>query len=380
MKKWRVGRRSWSILIRTGLSTMNENTRISLIEENIIQKLLKYITLSEFNINTTDEEGRSLMHLACQMGMEKLVKILLQNNAHINQKDCFGRTPIMLACYAGYKNIVDMLMKYHADINCHDVYGFGLLTLAIYGGYSTMECLFNKNLNPEPNSNYLGYMPLLAIVASIGNEELMNLIISYYPEQINVAIEKSGMTPLMLAICGGYITSAKQLISHGASCNMTSKASLSSICYALKLSFPLLELKIPELALENQANQLSLPPLPSHPLTPNLYLSPVKKVSSPKKFTYTIKKSMRAKRSRSLDNKKKLKISHRRNDDVSILMSIFEIAKLQQYWPIFKEQQISFRTFLTMDEEDLRCIGISKPAIRNKFLSIIEHYNHIFYL
>ncbi|CAH1406056.1 unnamed protein product [Nezara viridula] len=359
---------------------MDEKIQTCMTEENIIKKLLKAISLTEFNINTTDEEDRTLMHLACQMGMEKLVETLLLHDAQINLKDCFGRTPIMLASYAGYKNIVDMLIKYNADVNCHDVYGFNILTLAIYGGYSMMEYLLSKNFNYESSNNYLGHMPLLAIIASIGNEELMKLIISHNPEQLNAAIEKSGMTPLMLAICGGYITTAKKLISHGANCKLTSKASFSSICYALKLSFPLLELKIPELTLENEANQLSLPPLPSHPLTPTLCFSPIKKVSSPKKYIHLIKKTMRAKRSRSLDNKKKQNVTNKNNDDASVLKSIFEIAKLQQYWPIFKEQQISFRTFLTMDEEDLRCIGINKSSIRNKFLSIIEHYNHIFYL
>lgn len=64
--------------------------------------------------------------------------------------------------------------------------------MAIYGGYSTMEYLFSKNFNYKSKNNYLGCMPLLAIIASIGNEELMNLIISHNPQQINATIEKSG--------------------------------------------------------------------------------------------------------------------------------------------------------------------------------------------
>ena len=104
-----------------------------------------------------------------------------------------------------------------------------------------------------------------------------------------------GMTPLMLAICGGYTKVSKLLIKYGACCRMVSKASFSSICYALKLSFPVLELKIPELTLNDQSNQLCPDQLPKHPLTPNLYLSPEKNISSPRKCLHRFKKFMKVK-------------------------------------------------------------------------------------
>lgn len=97
----------------------------------------------------------------------------------------------------------------------------------------------------------------------------------------------------MLAVCGGHSDIVGTLIKARANLQTTSKAQLSPISYAQKLSFPLLKLNIPTIQIHDNDNVLGK--RKPHPLTPNLYISPIKKVASPKRAIDWLKISMKSK-------------------------------------------------------------------------------------
>ncbi|XP_028857537.1 acyl-CoA-binding domain-containing protein 6 isoform X2 [Denticeps clupeoides] len=54
--------------------------------ENNIEHVTKAIESKKVDVNTKDEEGRALLHWACDRGHKDLVSVLLQNNADINSQ------------------------------------------------------------------------------------------------------------------------------------------------------------------------------------------------------------------------------------------------------------------------------------------------------
>ncbi|XP_074763038.1 acyl-CoA-binding domain-containing protein 6 isoform X2 [Athene noctua] len=59
--------------------------------ENNIDYVSKAIRSKKVDVNVTDEEGRALLHWACDRGHKELVSVLLQHAADVNSQSCsFG--------------------------------------------------------------------------------------------------------------------------------------------------------------------------------------------------------------------------------------------------------------------------------------------------
>ncbi|KAL7829062.1 hypothetical protein SRHO_G00326960 [Serrasalmus rhombeus] len=54
--------------------------------ENNIEQVSKALSSKKVDVNTKDEEGRALLHWACDRGHKELVSLLLNNNADINSQ------------------------------------------------------------------------------------------------------------------------------------------------------------------------------------------------------------------------------------------------------------------------------------------------------
>lgn len=61
--------------------------------------------------------GRTLLHLACDHGMEVIVKLLLERNVEVDARDIRGRTPLSMASQEGFVNIVQLLLSRSAKPN-----------------------------------------------------------------------------------------------------------------------------------------------------------------------------------------------------------------------------------------------------------------------
>ncbi|NXP38324.1 ACBD6 protein, partial [Leiothrix lutea] len=62
--------------------------------ENNIDYVAKAIQSKKVDVNVTDEEGRALLHWACDRGHKELVSVLLQNGADVNIQDGEGQTAL----------------------------------------------------------------------------------------------------------------------------------------------------------------------------------------------------------------------------------------------------------------------------------------------
>lgn len=67
------------------------------IGDSVVKDELKALLDSGVNVNATDRNGRTALHLAAILGQAELARYLLSRGADINARNIPGRTPLMLA-------------------------------------------------------------------------------------------------------------------------------------------------------------------------------------------------------------------------------------------------------------------------------------------
>ena len=67
-----------------------------------------------------DEEGRTLLHWACDRGHKELVTVLLQYRVDINCQDNEGQTALHYAAACEFLDIVELLLQSGADPTIRD--------------------------------------------------------------------------------------------------------------------------------------------------------------------------------------------------------------------------------------------------------------------
>uniref|UniRef100_A0A8C8AMH1 Acyl-CoA-binding domain-containing protein 6 n=1 Tax=Otus sunia TaxID=257818 RepID=A0A8C8AMH1_9STRI len=91
--------------------------------ENNIDYVTKAIQSKKVDVNVTDEEGRALLHWACDRGHKELVSVLLQHAADVNSQDGEGQTALHYAAACEFLDIVELLLKSGADPTLRDQEG-----------------------------------------------------------------------------------------------------------------------------------------------------------------------------------------------------------------------------------------------------------------
>lgn len=92
--------------------------------ENDIPRISQALATGAVDVDVADDEGRSLLHWACDRGHTELVAKLLFHNAHINIQDSEGQTPLHYAAACEFPDIVDLLLDHGADSSLKDNDGF----------------------------------------------------------------------------------------------------------------------------------------------------------------------------------------------------------------------------------------------------------------
>ncbi|KAK5623877.1 acyl-CoA binding domain-containing protein 6 [Crenichthys baileyi] len=91
--------------------------------ENNIEHIRNAISSQKMDVNTKDEEGRALLHWACDRGHKELVSVLLQHKADINTQDNEGQTALHYASACEFADIVELLLNSGADPSIKDMEG-----------------------------------------------------------------------------------------------------------------------------------------------------------------------------------------------------------------------------------------------------------------
>lgn len=123
----------------------NNHAIFKAVQKQDYQKLETLIPLH--GIETTDHNGRSLLHIA---RVPKMVEFLLQKGAHVDAKDLEGQTALFYTTFdkSFLSPCFDLLLEQTSDVNTNDNEGF---TLLFYIVMNQDEVRLKKLLQRKPN-------------------------------------------------------------------------------------------------------------------------------------------------------------------------------------------------------------------------------------
>ncbi|MFT7805948.1 nuclear factor NF-kappa-B p100 subunit-like isoform X2 [Arapaima gigas] len=131
-----------------------------------------------------DRDGRSVLHLAADVGDEVLLHILLRHlgecNTHlVNMSDYNGMYPIHLAVKRGGERCLRLLVEGGAHINAAErKSGSTALHLAVKENLFKVACMLITELKADVNARTFGGNTPLHLAASLGSPTLCSMLIA----------------------------------------------------------------------------------------------------------------------------------------------------------------------------------------------------------
>ncbi|MFC1763742.1 ankyrin repeat domain-containing protein [Planctomycetota bacterium] len=188
------------------------------------------ILAKEADVNATDEDNRTPLHLAIKSANKVFSELLLGKGANINAKDKDGRTPLHLAVESADEDVVELLVSKGADISAKDKDDRAPLHLAVeLADEDVVELLVSKGANINAKDKD-GRTPLHLAVES-ADEDVVELLVSK-GANINAKDDKSGCTALHHAVRLGKQNVVELLIGKGADINARDKQGYTSLYIA----------------------------------------------------------------------------------------------------------------------------------------------------
>ncbi|XP_039171682.1 potassium channel SKOR isoform X2 [Eucalyptus grandis] len=126
---------------------------------------LKSLVRAGADLNKTDYDGRSPLHLAAARGYEDIVFFLVQEGVDVNTKDNFGNTALLEAIKNGNDRIASLLVKEGASLRIDDAGSF-LCAAVARGDSDFLKRILANGI--DPNSKDYDHRTPLHVAASEG--------------------------------------------------------------------------------------------------------------------------------------------------------------------------------------------------------------------
>jgi ankyrin repeat protein len=171
-------------------------------------------------INSKDEYGNSLLHLAVREGNVDIIKYLVSEGANVNSRNIADEAPIHIAANSGNLDVVIQLISNGADINVKDSIGNTSLHDAVENDHiQIVKYLISQGA--EINTQNNGHQSPLHEAVVFNKVEMSKLLVS---EGANVNTkDEDRKSPLHAAIINENLELVKYLAANGADVNAKDK-------------------------------------------------------------------------------------------------------------------------------------------------------------
>ena len=223
-----------------GEETVNSNSIFFTAIENGDISKVRELLKNGTDVNSTNAEGWSALHLAVKANKPAIVKELLSHkkinmNPTLPVDSVFtdtdtkwyadGQTPLLLASYYGYSDIVTMLLSYGADILAKDSIddAMAIHIASAKGYYKVVEAILdsaaarNSKIDIVNAGDNTGTTPLMW--AAMNNQVTVISILIKYKANVNMQ-DDDGWTPLHFAAASDSYRAAEILLNNGADANI----------------------------------------------------------------------------------------------------------------------------------------------------------------
>jgi ankyrin repeat protein len=207
------------------------------------EQFFKLLIKNNADKDARDESGSTLLHTACNFGMEEAVKLLIEAGADIKAKDFEGRTPLHIACIIDdkndnlieKKNIIELLLKANADPNDLDSYHSSpFYNLFLYNANNDLKKeIIDLLIEHKANIDFKGSggSTLLHLVCNFGLTEVVESLIAANANKN--ARDENGWTPLHSACANDQDKIAGLLLDANVDKDAKDKNGLSPLFIAL---------------------------------------------------------------------------------------------------------------------------------------------------
>jgi ankyrin repeat protein len=171
-------------------------------------------------INSKDEYGNSLLHLAAREGNVDIINYLVSEGANVNSRNIADETPIHLAANSGNLDVVIQLISNGANINVKDSIGNTPLHDAAENDHiQIVKYLISQKA--EINTQNNGHQSPLHEAVEFDKVEMSKLLVS---EGANVNTQdEDRRSPLHAAVVNENLELVKYLTANGAEVNAKDK-------------------------------------------------------------------------------------------------------------------------------------------------------------
>ncbi len=147
-----------------------------------LENYINYINTTSWklNINVTDSEGNSAIHLAVKkddIRFQEVIKVLLNFGADINLKNNNSETPLQIAYSNENNNLIKFLLSYNVDLYSQNQQG------------ETLKELLNKNCHFDDDISLNVKRLLFSAVKNNDHEKLKTFLSDEYLDVMNIVDE-----------------------------------------------------------------------------------------------------------------------------------------------------------------------------------------------
>lgn len=343
--------------------------------------------------NETDCDFAPLdLHTAASIGEAKMVKDILDKNTQVNKLNRGGWSSLMYASYMGHGEVIRLFLSIGADPNQRTPQGSTSLILAAMCGYdSVMKSLIKHGAELEAKDNK-GWTALFHAVSS-GHQQTTNFLINA-GAKLNIVEPIQFLTPLMEAAACGHEFIVQDLLKQGVDISLTDKngddaIKLAQAYHNSEISLLIEKHKYGRMSDEYQKRNkekhgrptLHPPALQNYDSSgPSIHAGPrglaemtgLGADGKPRPSQNTLSPLLLDPVECSEPN-----VGESRWDGPNDLAQVLKEIGCSKYLPLFKDQDVDMRIFLTLTESDLKEIGVNLFGPRRKMIATIGRMNNL---
>ncbi len=195
-------------------------------------KTLDFLLNEGLNVNQTNYQNETPLHIAARIGDVTSVQRLLDASADVRMSNHHKQTPLMLAAAKGAHEIIDVLLDSGASLNALDAMGDSVLFYALRG---RKRSILNRFIDAGAWVHHLNDQQhsLVHEAATLGEVRLLEVILEagVSPYTLNIHHQ----SPLHLATFKRHISMVERLLDLGLEPNLTDHFEESPIKTATRL-------------------------------------------------------------------------------------------------------------------------------------------------
>ena len=142
----------------------NEELLLDMVASGQREKINDLLKVG-INLNTTDDKGRTALHIAVETGALDIVSLLISQGAKIDVQDNRGRTPLLIAVNNDDLETIQLLSDAGADFSITDKEGNSPASISFFKPTSLLRYLVNEE---NVNNPAIDGRPLLHVSAGLG--------------------------------------------------------------------------------------------------------------------------------------------------------------------------------------------------------------------